>query len=173
MCGRYLTPDEKEIRPGDIAEVLLSSGKRCIHWGLKLSNNQLLINARSETAAHKPLFQRAMLHGRCIIAASSFYEWDEKKRCHVFTSSNNDAIYMAALILPSDDGKDHFVILTQSAQGEARSVHPRMPCLLPTPECRHLWLNDDMLAPHLLAENMELNVKRRQTDNEQLDFFTS
>lgn len=173
MCGRYRTPDEKEIRPSEAAEVLFQNGKRLVHWGVKLSYGPLIINARSETAVSKPLFRNAMQKGRCIVEASSFYEWDKNKRCHIFMPHDSGTLYMAALMVPSNDGTERFVILTQAAHGHAKDVHPRMPCLLPTAEYRQLWLQDDSLAPHLLNEVVPLDIQIAHMSNEQMDMFTS
>ena len=172
MCGRYRAPDEKEIRPGDCALVYTAAGAEEMRWGIPLANKKLIINARCETAADKPLFRQALKEGRAVIEASAFFEWDDRKRCHAFTAVERQKIYLAALYTLSQDGQKQFTILTQPAQGEAQRVHPRMPCFLPSDEYRHLWLHNDELAPALLQETQPLRIERVLRDVEQTSLFT-
>jgi len=44
-------------------------------WAEDLSIGQRLINARAETAAERPSFRSAFRKRRCLIPASSFFEW--------------------------------------------------------------------------------------------------
>ncbi|HIF98067.1 MAG TPA: SOS response-associated peptidase [Myxococcales bacterium] len=52
-----------------------------LHWGLipawakERSVGYRMINARSETAAEKPSFRKAMRARRCIVPIDGFYEW--------------------------------------------------------------------------------------------------
>jgi putative SOS response-associated peptidase YedK len=50
-----------------------------MRWGIvpawKHGSAPLLINARSETAATKPMFRKALQSRRCLIPANGFYEW--------------------------------------------------------------------------------------------------
>ena len=174
MCGRYQTLDEREVRPGDRAVIMTSSGERTLRWGLKLQgDSRLLINARCETATQKPAFRHAMHQGRCIVSAKAFYEWDAKKHRHAFTSPQGDTLYMAGLYMMTDDGEERFVILTQPAQNGAENVHPRMPCLLPSSEYRYLWLHNDDVAAELMQEYVPLKIERIPEEAEQTDMFTS
>ena len=66
-----------EIRPTATAPVLISSSDG-IHpelqsWGYKLPGN-LIINARAETAADKPLFRAIVATQRCVIPSTGFFE---------------------------------------------------------------------------------------------------
>jgi len=174
MCGRYQTPDEDgvEVRPGDETIVETAQGKKRLHWGVKLQkSSRLIINARSETAQTKPLFRTAMQQGRCIVAASRFFEWDAKKRCHAFTSGQNETLYMAGLYLKTNDGKESLVILTQAARNGCEKVHSRMPCLLPSAEYRYLWLHDNALSPELLCMDAPLTIQQVVSKEEQLHFL--
>lgn len=159
MCGRYCAPDGAVIRPGDTSLVRTALGNEPMRWGIPLQNRRLIINARCETAASKPLFRHAMQSGRAIIEASAFFEWDDSKRCHTFTAQDRQTIYLAALFIPASDGSRRFSVLTQPAQGKAQTVHPRMPCFLPSAEYRHLWLHSDALAPALLRETQPLHIE--------------
>lgn len=172
MCGRYQTPDQKEIRPGDTATIYTVHGAQAMRWGIPLADKKLIINARCETVAEKPLFRQAMKEGRAIVEASAFYEWDARKQCHAFTSPEQQKIYLAALYMLADDGQPRFTILTQPACDDAQKIHPRMPCFLPSAEYRHLWLHNSELAPSLLQESQPLQIERVLRDVEQTSLFT-
>jgi pantoate--beta-alanine ligase len=58
---------------------------RGMHWGLIPKWTKpgqrpkvMPINARSETAADKPMFKGLMRHRRCIVPANGFYEWQAR-----------------------------------------------------------------------------------------------
>lgn len=155
MCGRYLFTAEqiKEIRhiaeqidrkynagswkqgeifPSAKALVLLErSGSiqpELLTWGYQMPKS-LLINARAETAAEKPMFRESVVAGRCIIPSAGFYEWDKQKRKYLFNLPGERALYMAGLYSVRD-GKPSYVILTTDANESMREVHHRMPLVL-------------------------------------------
>ncbi|MBR5231904.1 MAG: SOS response-associated peptidase family protein [Clostridia bacterium] len=171
MCGRYVSPEGTEIRPGDLAPVITSAGAEKLLWGIPFSGGKLIINARSETAADKPMFAHAMRAGRCMIEVSSFFEWDKRKQQHVYTAAHKEKLYLAAIYTLCNDGKKHFTVLTREATDDAQKVHPRMPCFLPNAEYRHLWLNDSEIAPHLLAEHVPLTISPVPRESEQTSLF--
>lgn len=105
MCSRYkLTPDPKElgrlldvewkfdweasriVRPSELAPVIVGGFEGIqLQWGFTRANRRgptgdslSLINARSETAADKPMFRDAFRKRRCIIPAAEYYEWREE-----------------------------------------------------------------------------------------------
>ena len=53
-------------------------------WGYQLPGT-LVINARAETVAEKPLFRDSVRSRRCLIPSTGFYEWDGQKRKYLFT----------------------------------------------------------------------------------------
>ena len=105
MCGRYTLTSPIEdlveefglshplpelepsynVAPGQGVAAVLDEGDRrrleVPKWGLVPSwakdpaVGSRTINARSETAAGKPSFKRAMKERRCLIVADGFYEW--------------------------------------------------------------------------------------------------
>ena len=57
---------------------------RLVRWGLvpswskDPSGGARMINARSETAADKPAFRRALASRRCLLPADGWYEWQRR-----------------------------------------------------------------------------------------------
>ena len=165
MCGRYQFTAEQcaeilqiiqevarrhgtgawtpgEIRPTATAPVLISSVEEGIHpelqsWGYKMPGN-LVINARAETVADKPMFRTSVASQRCVIPSTGFYEWDAQKRKYRFNLPGEEALYMAGLYAVRD-GKPCYCILTTQANESMREVHHRMP----------LVLRKDQIAPWL------------------------
>ena len=98
MCGRYfidsgeptmgtmlsaLSPETPirggEVFPSNMAPVITRHGElTTMLWGFpRFDGKGLMINARSETAAEKPMFRTSMQYGRCLIPASWYFEWEQ------------------------------------------------------------------------------------------------
>ena len=105
MCGRYYIESEDstlellaiidevnrkskagpvkmgEIFPTDVAPVIANNRSQkqaafAMRWGYSMGDDRRpIINARSETAASKPMFNDGMVHRRCLVPASYYYEW--------------------------------------------------------------------------------------------------
>ena len=100
MCGRYYIAEEDcaaelqkiieqlnrrgavvktgEIYPTDTVPVLANNKSMVItpfamKWGYTLPDGKQIVNARSETAADKPLFRDGMLQRRCLIPATNYF----------------------------------------------------------------------------------------------------
>lgn len=74
-----------EIFPSDIVPVLANSRQQdvqpfAMRWGYTFPNSKPVINARSETAAIKPMFKDGMKQRRCLIPATHYYEWEHRGR---------------------------------------------------------------------------------------------
>lgn len=149
LYGDYTTG---EIYPGNSAPVLIRAGKdsqvAVAQWGLpKWDGKGIVINARSETAKDKPMFKNLMSDGRCVILASSFFEWrrtssgSRTKDKYKFTPEGMP-LFMAGLIKEyKEDQKQvslfdrpksklRFTILTKDADEVVSMIHSRMPLLL-------------------------------------------
>ena len=174
MCGRYEFTKERseelfqiaheidqrygagswspgEIRPTNLAPVLVSEGTS-IHpelqtWGYKLPNS-LVINARAETAAEKPMFRDSVASRRCVIPSSCFFEWDKGKRKFSFQLPGETALYMAGLY-SIRDGMPCYCILTTATNESMREVHHRMPLVLHKEQLIP-WLDDPGAAIEIL-----------------------
>ena len=103
---------------------------------------KLVINARSESVAHKPMFRDAFAHRRCVVPADGFFEWTgtRKQRQPIwYHAPDGRVLAFAALWEPRPDGTAAFTILTTGASPLVQPVHDRMPVVLP-PACIGEWL---------------------------------
>jgi len=144
------------IAPSQSILAIIDDGGRQVRrfrWGLlPFWMNQMssgLINARGETVHQKPSFKRGFTDRRCLIPADGFYEWrDEEgdKRPYRFTLKERKVFAFAGLWDPwtSPDGEtiNTCAIITTKSNEVVRSVHHRMPVILPRDsECT--WLDDE------------------------------
>lgn len=127
-------------------------------WGFpRPSGKGVVINARAETAAEKPMFRGSMLHRRCVIPASGFFEWTHERKTagtkHLLTSEEVSLIQLAGLfsVFEKADRERYaaFVILTVEANDSVRALHNRMPLIIP-PNRDEEWLADSSYALRLL-----------------------
>lgn len=174
MCGRYQFTAEQceeirriaqeiqrrhgdgawtpgEIRPTAAAPVLLADQKgvhpELLSWGYRLPKS-LVINARAESAAEKPLFRDSVKARRCVVPSTGFYEWDAEKRKYFFTLPGEEALYMAGLY-DIREGRSCYCILTTEANRSMEAVHPRMPLILSREQLKD-WLEKPEKAEELL-----------------------
>ena len=185
MCGRYQFTAEQckeiqqiaeaiqrkygkeswapgEIRPANYAPVLVAASDspvpQLMKWGYQLPNT-LVINARAETAAEKPLFRESIGTRRCLIPSTGFYEWDISKRKYLFTLPGEPVLYMAGLY-DRRGSEDCYCILTTM-----RPIHDRMPLVIPRRKMQD-WLIDgtaalsmlSMQSPELMRQSMETQI---------------
>lgn len=188
MCGRYLldlldpqceellkyyrmllqTDDagipEKRPSEGVLTYAAGSDGRiraALTRWGFSRSGSkQLLINARSETLLEKPTFSPHFQSHRCVFPMTGFYEWDERKRRHLFSETGGQLLYAAGLYRSSADGDEvESVILTTSPNELVAPIHDRMPLLLSAEEVR-IWLTDPQKARQLLTKEDRTALKK-------------
>ena len=172
-----------EISPGLVVPVLTSSrsGKQIpflMHWGFTAKNKSLIINARSESAAEKPMFRDAWAAHRCIIPASWYYEWEHIKQSdgssrtadrYTLQPVGQDKAFLCG-IYHLENGFPHFAVLTREAGDSIRFIHDRMPLILPE-ELTGDWIKPDSdpaeIAKYALTEMFfEKSVK----DDPQISF---
>jgi putative SOS response-associated peptidase YedK len=134
---------------------------RLVRWGLVPSWSKdpkagaRMINARSESAATKPSFRRALNARRCLIPADGWYEWQrgpDHKQPYYTHYADGASLAMAGIWeywKPKDDTDGEYPdglvtasVLTTSAVGVLTQVHDRMPLLLP-PSAWPAWLDPD------------------------------
>jgi putative SOS response-associated peptidase YedK len=136
-----------EVRPTDMVPVLArgrSGGLRYFPmiWGFRQSG-RAVFNARSETAAEKPLFRDGWKTRRCIVPASCFFEWgpppspDEgavKRVKYAVQPAGASVTWLAGLYRLEEEGGltfPVFTVLTKDAEGRMSDIHERMPVMLP------------------------------------------
>lgn len=185
MCGRYYiaandrsddlgriieelnrkkTPDSLktsgEIFPSDVVPVLANSRQNdvqpfAMRWGYSFPNSRPIINARSETAAEKPLFKDGIKQRRCLIPASNYFEWERaegKRTKYAIRPSNATMLYLAGIYHIEKHGDvmvPAFTILTRDAAPGISFIHPRMPVILP-PDCTADWLDSSNKADEII-----------------------
>ena len=155
-----------EIFPSETVPVIATSKVQKImpfamEWGYSTADGNRLINARSETAAQKPTFMDGMLHRRCIIPASWYFEWNRSEKGkpkYAIGIDQKNVIYMAGIYRFEHD-RPVFSILTREPAESIRFIHNRMPVILPREAVRD-WLNTSYKADEILR-SAALNVSHR------------
>lgn len=193
MCGRYALDadiDElierykaiiaereigksKEVFPTNVQAIVVNEDQRSIRaavWGFAPHYaKRPLINARGETVHQKPTFSKAFFTSRCIVPATSFFEWEKsgdgkiKRRISV---QGQRIFSMAGLVsmFRDKEGKpfEAYTIITTSANEQLEHIHDRMPVIL-KPEDEDVWLsrtnaNLDQLKGLLVPARQNLNI---------------
>ena len=150
-----------EIFPSDIVPVLANSRKQdvqpfAMRWGYTFPNGRPIINARSETAAQKPMFKDGISQRRCVIPASHYFEWERRgaaRTKYAIRAAHADILYLAGIYhLENHDGVivPAFTILTRGAAPGIAFIHPRMPVLL-SADATADWLNPGYHAEEVMA----------------------
>ena len=185
MCGRYYVEAEDteeellamlqtlnrrglacktgEIFPTDTVAVIANSRALqptpfAMTWGYTLPGGKRLINARSESAAEKPMFREGMLKRRCLIPASHYFEWTHDPRARMKCAIRPEGaglMYMAGLYR-LEEGRPVFTILTREPAPQIAFIHNRMPVILPR-DAAGAWLQLQTPAAEVLAR-AEQNV---------------
>ncbi len=169
MCGRYLvlSEDEFEEIQGIVNEIserykdpsvangevfptnnipvvyphngryVLSAAK----WGFpSFKGNGVIINARAESVAEKPMFKGSFMSRRCIVPANGYYEWltheDRKKTKYYIRVKDKSLFYMAGLYNMFTDKSGIIypavTVITTNANEDISFIHDRMPVILPS-----------------------------------------
>ncbi|WP_097014802.1 SOS response-associated peptidase [Anaerocolumna aminovalerica] len=196
MCGRYYIDDETskeiekilqninkknsgksyktgEIFPTETVPILVAQKDDMVPdlltWGFPNSKSKgVIINARSETAFDKNMFQESLISRRCIIPANGFYEWNKNKEKIYFTQPDSDIIYMAGVYNVFNE-ESRFVILTTNANDSILDVHDRMPLILQREEL-HSWLFDNNRTQDFLKQVPTILERKSEYQQITLEF---
>ena len=176
MCGRFsLTVNEAELNerfqlaggtepyvaryncaPTQALAVITNSGNNKLNhmrWGLvpswarDVKIGAKMINARAETIMEKASFRSAFSHRRCLVPATSFFEWKKEKiKIPYAIQLVGGGVFSMAGIWEewkSAEGINlrSFSIITTEANGLMRPFHDRMPVILSRANENH-WLSD-------------------------------
>ena len=163
---------EKDMYPTQMAPVLAGKGSALCcgwqRWGFPgFQKKQVIFNARCESAMEKPMFRDSIRHGRVVVPATWFYEWNRRKEKNTFYRKDRPVLFMAGCCRQYEDGA-RFVILTTGANASMKPVHDRMPLILEEDEIAP-WILDGGQAEHILHKTPCL--LERRTDYEQLTLF--
>lgn len=189
MCAQFYVDEETEkelraladsfrglrrgtVRPSDSAAVLTGGKERYavkqMTWGIpRPAGKGLVINARSETMAEKPMFRESSLYRRCAVPAGGFMEWDEQKVKVTFCDPQQPVLFLAG-VFELTAREPRFVVLTRAANESVVRYHDRMPLLL-SPEGLHCWLAQG--GDYTRCLQAEMPVLRAWQEVEQLRMF--
>jgi putative SOS response-associated peptidase YedK len=111
-------------------------------WGaLNPRDGKPVINARVETVATTPLFSAAFAGARVLVPADGFFEWTKHgptRLGHYFRQAGSKPFAFGGIaVQPSrspEPSEPAAVILTGEASESVRSIHDRMPLIIPPPE---------------------------------------
>ncbi len=117
-----------------------------LRWGLVPSwakdpkAGDRMINARAESLADKPAYQRAFQRHRCLVPAEGFYEWQRRggrKQPMFIHRRDGEPMAFAGLWAAWRDAKDPdadwlrtCAIVTTNANDSLAPLHDRMPVVL-------------------------------------------
>jgi putative SOS response-associated peptidase YedK len=95
-------------------------------------------NARAETVASKPMFRAAFKHGRCLIPASGYFEWQPTpsgKQPYYIGAADGSVLSMAGLWdqwtdIETGTRVRSCTIIVTTANALTRAIHDRMPVLI-------------------------------------------
>ena len=158
-------PPRFNIAPTQDVVVVGDDGQRYMtqmRWGLipswakDPSVGNRIINARAETLAAKPAFRLALRKRRCLVVADGFYEWQRvgtAKQPVRIVLRNRQPFGFAGLwdTWANPDGEEiqSCTVITTEANELLKSVHNRMPVILP-PEAEDIWLDPGITEPSRL-----------------------
>lgn len=124
---------------------------RVMGWGLTPGEGaSLLINARAETLADRPVFREAFEQRRCLIPADGFYEWETvaagAKQPYVFSPTDARPLGFAGIY----GRRGTCAIVTSEARAPVNRLHDRMPVVV-APDGWDAWLDPAADADELQA----------------------
>ena len=112
---------------------------------------------KEKTAGEMQAFKEAWDKHRCVIPASWYYEWEHlsgdsgQKRIgdkYLFQSRGSPMTWLCGLYR-IENGLPVFIIMTREATNELRSIHDRMPLVLPRDRIKD-WINPETNPKKLL-----------------------
>lgn len=129
-------------------------------------------NARSETAAKKPMWSHAWKHSRCLIPASGWYEWfvltDGSKKPpkvpHHLRRADSEHILFAGLwsfykATPDSPGLATCSIVTIPSPPSVADIHARTPVVL-DPSFWQAWIDRDIQDPDRVSDMIRNGAAR-------------
>lgn len=165
-------PDDSDCAPGSVQPVVFTggSGERSLglmRWGFKLPD-RLLFNTRSEGIDRANFWKKMFAEHRCLIPASSFYEWEKLangcKPKYEITLPGRELFGLAGVWSRwrnprNEQWEDTFSVLTSIPNGSIERIHDRQPIVV-EPRDFEEWLTPSVRPPlHLLRVLPEEQIK--------------
>ncbi len=116
------------------------------HWAKWEKEGFNLVNAKAETILAKPMFKELVRVRRCLILADCYYEWKEigQRRIPYRILMKDERPFAFAGLWDSwlHNGQEvrTCLIITTRANKLVRTIHDRMPVILP-PDKERVWLS--------------------------------
>lgn len=154
-----LTP-RYNIAPSQFVPVIVpANGGRAIHlqrfglipaWSKDGPPKFATINARGEDIEAKATYRRPFQRQRCLIPADGFYEWrtEGKAKIPLHIRLRDGGLFAFAGVYDvwrepsSDERVESFSIVTTTPNDLLKTIHNRMPVILPA-EAEDFWLDPD------------------------------
>ncbi len=143
---------------GGRREIVLAQWGLLPSWVAATGKGPRPVNAKLETAAHKPMFRAAFRHSRVLVPACGFYEWrpgTDSKQPYFIRPAGGESLFGFGGVLERRDGPDgparSFAILTTAANGSVAPIHERMPVII-APEHYAAWLDPAVTDVDLLVD---------------------
>lgn len=141
------------VAPGDEVVTVTPRGGELLRWGFLRDSAYTTINARAESLLERPTWRSALEHGRCLVIADGFYEWqrrpDGRRQPYWIARADRRPFAFAGLASPWGT----CAIVTTTAAPRIAELHDRMPAMLAA-EDERAWLEPDrdpLAALELLA----------------------
>ncbi|RYD28933.1 MAG: hypothetical protein EOP86_22370 [Verrucomicrobiaceae bacterium] len=128
--------DHTLIRPTVPAPVLLEDEARMMRWGFQRPWAKTINNTRTDKL-DSPVWKKAFETRRCLIPMAGFYEFSGpsgKKQAHLFYAvedAEDGWLWAAGIWEPNEELGDCFSMLMRDSAGTVKSIHDRMPVLVP------------------------------------------
>ncbi|WP_263368693.1 SOS response-associated peptidase [Edaphobacter bradus] len=155
--------EDNDCAPGSIQPVVRMNddgerGLTVMRWGFKLPD-RFLFNTRSEDVTKTSFWKEKFAENRCIVPASSFFEWQGTKKSpkskYEITVPGSTLFGMAGVWAPwknpkTDQWEKTFSIFTSESNSVMKAIHDRQPVVLEPRDFKE-WLEESERPPvHLL-----------------------
>lgn len=132
-----------DLYPKSTAPVIGPQRKVALmRFGFSLrGSNKVVFNARAESLTEKSMFKTSLVN-RCLVPATSFYEFDKEKKKYSFKTEQGGLFYLAALwksYMHEGNKVYCFCIITTAPNEQIGRIHSRMPAIIPA-ESTQEWL---------------------------------
>lgn len=151
----------KEISPGMKAPIITNEFNiETQSFGLlKWDNKGLIFNSRTETVSNNKFFKNDFELNKCVIPASSYYEWQKQLNTKIkYQFTKEDQLLFLAGFYKQENNEKHFSIITKQATKDISFIHDRMPLLLNKEEAYN-WLSNINIQSILNKINQENELK--------------